>query len=55
LESSEEEVYDLMIEDKHEYFANGILVHNCDAIRYAVHWYKKNGKNTGGKIYKFDI
>lgn len=28
---------------------------SCDAIRYAVHWYKKNGKNTGGKIYKFDI
>jgi hypothetical protein len=28
-------VYDLMIEDCHEYFANGILVHNCiDAIRY---------------------
>jgi hypothetical protein len=24
-----------MVEDCHEYFANGILVHNCiDAIRY---------------------
>jgi hypothetical protein len=24
-----------MIEDEHEYFANGILVHNCiDALRY---------------------
>lgn len=28
-------VYDLEIEDTHEYFANGILVHNCiDAVRY---------------------
>ena len=28
-------VYDLMIEGEHEYFANGVLVHNCiDAIRY---------------------
>ena len=24
------EVYDLEVEDAHEYFANGILVHNCD-------------------------
>ncbi|MGM5483258.1 MAG: hypothetical protein ACQESF_07385 [Nanobdellota archaeon] len=31
------EVFDLMIEDQHEYFANDILVHNCiDAIRYGV-------------------
>lgn len=31
----EELVYDLEVEDVHEYFANGILVHNCDATRYA--------------------
>jgi len=31
-----EEVYDLTVEDEHEYFANWILVHNClDASRYA--------------------
>jgi phage terminase large subunit len=31
-------VYDLTIEGDHEYFANGVLVHNCmDAIRYGVH------------------
>lgn len=31
------EVYDLTIEDEHEYFANGVLVHNCiDAARYWV-------------------
>jgi hypothetical protein len=30
-----EEVYDLTIEDEHEYFANGVLVHNClDSLRY---------------------
>jgi phage terminase large subunit len=31
------EVYDLTIEDEHEYFANGVLVHNCiDPIRYYI-------------------
>lgn len=31
----EDNVYDLMIEDCHEYFANGLLVHNCiDGLRY---------------------
>ena len=30
-------VYDIEVDDMHEYFANGILVHNCiDASRYAV-------------------
>lgn len=30
-----EQVFDLMIENTHEYFANGILVHNCiDPMRY---------------------
>jgi len=30
------EVFDLSIEDQPEYFANGILVHNCDIFRYMV-------------------
>lgn len=35
VESWKERVYDLMVEDVHEYFANGVLVHNCiDSIRY---------------------
>jgi hypothetical protein len=34
--SWQERVYDLSVEDEHEYFANGILVHNCDAMRYAI-------------------
>jgi hypothetical protein len=29
-------VYNLEVEDNHEYFANGVLVHNCDAMRYAL-------------------
>ena len=34
-ESFYSEVYDIMVEDCHEYFANGILVHNCiDSLRY---------------------
>jgi hypothetical protein len=34
-ESWSEIVYDIMVEDCHEYFANGILVHNCiDSLRY---------------------
>jgi len=39
-----EEVYDLTVDEKHEYFANGILVHNCiDALRYmlnAAHYHQ---------------
>jgi len=31
------EVWDLTVEGEHEFFANGILVHNCiDATRYAI-------------------
>lgn len=33
----QEHVYNMMVDDKHEYFANGLLVSNCmDAIRYSV-------------------
>lgn len=31
-----ETVYDLEVDEVHEYFANGLLVHNCDALRYAI-------------------
>lgn len=35
-----DKVYDLTVEDCHEFFANGILVHNCvDALRYALNSY----------------
>jgi hypothetical protein len=33
----EKAVYDLTVEGEHEFFANGILVHNCiDALRYSL-------------------
>jgi hypothetical protein len=36
-ESRKEQVYDLMINDVHEYVANGIVVHNCiDPLRYVI-------------------
>jgi hypothetical protein len=31
-------VYNLTVEGCPEYYANGILAHNCDAMRYAVGW-----------------
>ena len=30
-----ETVYNLTVADRHEYFANGLLVSNCDAARYS--------------------
>jgi len=29
-------VYNLTVDGSHEYFANGVLVHNCDTLRYIV-------------------
>ena len=34
-DAKRENVYNITVEDAHEYFANGILVKNCDALRYA--------------------
>ncbi len=31
-----QKVYNLTVKDNHEYYANGILVSNCDALRYLV-------------------
>jgi phage terminase large subunit len=40
-ENYQERVFDLTVADCHEYFANGLLVHNCiDSLRYGV--YTKN-------------
>lgn len=37
IEERNELTYDIEVEDEHEFFANGILVHNCiDATRYVV-------------------
>jgi hypothetical protein len=35
-EAGRADVFNLTVEDQHEYFANGVLVSNCDAIRYAI-------------------
>lgn len=40
-------VYDLQVEGAHEYFAGGVLVHNCDALRYMV--VGRFGKQVGGR------
>lgn len=38
-----DKVYDITVEDQHEFFANGVLVSNCiDSIRYALQPYIKN-------------
>jgi hypothetical protein len=29
-----QQVYDISVDGYHEYFANGILLHNCDLTRY---------------------
>ena len=40
-EIGEREVFDIMVKDKHEYTANGLLVHNCiDALRYSLAHYR---------------
>jgi len=31
-------VYNLTVDNAHEYFANGVLVSNCDSVRYACAW-----------------
>lgn len=35
-------VYNLSVDGAHEYFANGILVHNCDCLRYILHTQEGN-------------
>ena len=36
-----QEVYNISVEDQHEYFVEGFLVSNCDALRYAVKTFMK--------------
>lgn len=48
------EVFDLQVNDIHEYFANGILVHNClDALRYAV--WTRFGQRAGYGQYSISF
>ena len=40
-------VYDLTVEGEHEFFANGVLVHNCwDALRYSLNGYIRRKGRT---------
>jgi hypothetical protein len=34
--SGKRPVYGLLVEDAHEFFANGVLVHNCDALVWLI-------------------
>jgi len=54
-EKWEEKVYDIEVEDVHEYFANGVLVHNCDALRYAMFQYHLKIKKKGGSSFGFEF
>lgn len=50
----EREVFDLQVNGVHEYFANGILVHNClDALRYAV--WTRFGQRAGYGQYSISF
>ena len=36
VEHKEEAVYNLQVENNNEFFANGVLVHNCDSLALCV-------------------
>lgn len=36
-------VYNLTVANAHCYYANGILVHNCDTVSGALNWMRKHG------------
>jgi hypothetical protein len=40
-------VFNLAVEGEHEFFANGILVHNCDAASGAFNELANNTKRPG--------
>ena len=42
------QVFDLSVDTDHEYFANGVLVHNCDALRYGYKTRTQGPQTTGG-------
>ena len=42
-DASRADVYNLTVEDAREFYANGILTHNCDALRYGIMTWKMQG------------
>jgi len=49
------EVYDIEVEDVHEYFANGILVHNCDPSACSEVGFLDNGIYIDEEFYKTNM
>lgn len=49
---AQEIVYNITVEGEHEYFANGILVSNCDSLRYAVYTYENQ---LGGAVSQIPV
>jgi intein/homing endonuclease len=45
--NGKQDVYNLTVEDVHEYFANGILVSNCDGIRYGIYTHYEAATRKG--------
>jgi hypothetical protein len=39
IDGGKADVYNIVVDEAHHYFANGILVSNCDAIRYGIYSY----------------
>jgi phage terminase large subunit len=51
-ESRSAKVYDLTVADAHEYFANGLLVHNClDGVRYFLQRHLKSNPTDIKEFY----
>ena len=47
MDESTEFVYDLTVEDYHNFVANEIIVHNTTSIGKLAHWYSKRGLKVG--------
>ena len=47
-----EPVYNLLVESDHEFFANGILVHNCDCFAHAVRTLDRMGLGGAQVVYR---
>lgn len=45
-------VYNLTVDGEHEFFANGILVANCDSLRYACSWLTEPSQGPGELVYQ---
>jgi phage terminase large subunit len=49
------DVYDLTVKDSHEFFANGLLVHNCDPTALAACYFYNGGYIFEEKLYQTEI